>query len=192
VIFGHHQTLPEPSDAAELAVHLDPMRRRHLRAVLRIEAQVYPRPWSMGLFMSELALRSTRSYTVARVGGMVVGYSGLMMAGEEGHITNIAVDPAWHRRHIGTRLMMDMALVARRRGVRHLTLEVRVSNQAAQVMYRRFGFVPEGIRRNYYTETNEDAIVMWVYGIDSSAYAAKLAEMEKDLGGSTVVSEDRW
>ncbi|HZU74425.1 MAG TPA: hypothetical protein VE990_16815, partial [Acidimicrobiales bacterium] len=62
-----------------LEVELAPMRRRHLRSVLRIEAIVYPRPWSLSLFMSELALRGTRSYTVARVGSTVVGYCGLML-----------------------------------------------------------------------------------------------------------------
>ena len=73
------------------------MRRRHLRGVVRIEAQVYPRPWSHSLFVSELALRSSRSYVVAKVGREVVGYAGLMMSLTDGHVTTIAVDPAWHR-----------------------------------------------------------------------------------------------
>ena len=90
------------------------MRRRHVRSVLRIEQQVYPRPWSMSLFLSELALRSTRAYFVARVGREVVGYAGLMMTCDDAHITTIAVDPRWHRRHIGTRLL----LVTRARGDR--------------------------------------------------------------------------
>ena len=96
----------EPS---ELVVHLVPMRRRHLRSVLRIEAQVYPRPWSLGLFMSELALRNSRAYYVARVDGVVVGYGGLMVSGDDGHITTLAVDPAWHRRKIGSRLLLALA-----------------------------------------------------------------------------------
>ena len=77
-----------------LEVHIVPMRRRHLRSVLRIEGEVYPRPWSMSLFLSELALRSTRAYFVARIGREVVGYVGLMMTVDDGHITTIAVDPA--------------------------------------------------------------------------------------------------
>ncbi len=85
--------VPRPAPPA-LVVHLAPMRRRHLRAVMRIESQVYPRPWSLPLFMSELALRTTRAYTVARVDGAVVGYSGLMLAGDDAHVTTIAVDPA--------------------------------------------------------------------------------------------------
>src|SRR2546423_10266920 len=100
----------------ELAVQIVPMRRRHLRSVLRIEAQVYPRPWSLSLFMSELALRGSRAYFVARVGGTVVGYSGLMLTGEDAHVTTIAVDPAWHRHKIGTRMLLNLAREAVARG----------------------------------------------------------------------------
>jgi len=163
------------------------MRRRHLRGVMRIESQVYPRPWSMALFMSELALRTTRAYTVARLEGAVIGYSGLMLAGEDAHVTTIAVDPAWHRRGIGTRLLLNMARTAAARGASHLTLEVRVSNEAAKVLYRRFGFYPAGVRKNYYAETNEDALVMWVDDIATPTYRERLAEIEAAISGTTVV-----
>src|SRR5258708_14782940 len=95
----------------ELEVHLVPMRRRHLRSVLKIEAQVYPRPWSLALFMSELGLRTTRSYVVARVDGVVVGYAGLMLSLADAHTTTIAVDPAWHRHKIATPLLLHLAPV---------------------------------------------------------------------------------
>ena len=95
-------------DPAALVVHVVPMRRRHLRSVLHIEAEVYPRPWSMSLFMSELGMRATRAYFVARVGRNVVGYCGLMLTGDDGHITTIAVDPVWHRQQIGTRLLLAL------------------------------------------------------------------------------------
>jgi ribosomal-protein-alanine N-acetyltransferase len=176
------ERLPEP-----LTVHLVPMRRRHLRSVLRIEAQVYPRPWSLSLFMSELALRATRSYFVARVDGIVVGYCGLMMTGDDGHVTTIAVDPAWHRHKIGTRLLLNLARDAVRRGARQLTLEVRVSNGGAQELYRQFGFVPAGIRKNYYVETNEDALVMWADDVATDEYGARLAVIEATVPGLTLV-----
>ena len=175
----------------ELVVHLVPMRRRHLRSVLRIEALVYPRPWSLSLFMSELALRSTRAYWVARVDGVVVGYCGLMVTGEDGHVTTLAVDPAMHRRGIGTRLLLALAGEAIRRGVTGLTLEVRMSNQPAQELYRKFGFRPAGVRRNYYVETNEDALVMWADDVDDPAYARRLAEIEAELPGVTLVEEQK-
>jgi ribosomal-protein-alanine N-acetyltransferase len=175
----------------ELVVHVVPMRRRHLRSVLRIEAETHPRPWSLSLFMSEMALRNSRAYYVARVDGFVVGYAGLMMSADEGHITTIAVDPNWHRRKIGTRLMLVVAREAIRRGARALTLEVRVSNKAAQELYRTFGFKPAGIRRNYYAETNEDALVMWAEDVDTEEYGDRLDGIEVDVPGETIVDEGR-
>src|SRR5438477_119467 len=89
-----------PTSQWTLTVMVQPMRRRHLRSVLRIEQQVYPRPWSSSLFLSELALRSTRAYYVARVGRELVGSAGLMMTLDEGHVTTIAVDPRRQRAKI--------------------------------------------------------------------------------------------
>jgi ribosomal-protein-alanine N-acetyltransferase len=143
-------------------IELAPFRRTHVRDVLLIERKVYPRPWSAGLFFSEINQRKTRYYIVALSGGEVVGYGGLMVHAEEGHITTIAVDPEWQRRGIGVRVMVDLITEARARGARTVALEVRVANWPAQRMYARFGFRPVGIRKNYYAETGEDALVMWV------------------------------
>lgn len=170
-----------------LTVHVTPMRRRHVRALLRIEQQVYPRPWSHSLFLSELALRSTRAYFVARVGRDVVGYAGLMMSAEDGHITTIAVDPRRQRHKIATRLMIVLARESLIRGAQNLTLEVRLSNLAAQHLYRRFGFAPVGVRKNYYQETNEDALVMWSHGVDTPEYDALLASIEAAIPGETIL-----
>ena len=170
----------------DTVVHLVPLRRRHLRSVLRIEGQVYPRPWSLSLFLSEINLRSSRHYVVARMNGTVVGYAGLMFALDEAHVTTIAVDPPWQRHKIGTRLLAHLARVAVARGARHMTLEVRVSNAGAQAMYRRFGFETEGVRKNYYADSNVDALVMWVHGIDTAEYAALLSQRESGLSDSTV------
>ncbi len=167
-------------------VLLAPMRRRDLRSVLRIEAQVYPRPWTLTLYLSELNLRSGRHYVVARAGGRLVGYSGLLYTADEAHVTTLAVDPDLHRQRIGTRLLLHQARVARNHGARHLTLEVRVSNLAAQELYRRFGFHSEGVRKNYYAEVNEDGLVMWVRGIDTPAYAEHLAVLEAALPSPTL------
>jgi ribosomal-protein-alanine N-acetyltransferase len=167
------------------------MRRRHVRSILRIEEQVYPRPWSMSLFLSEIALRATRAYFVARVGRDVVGYAGLMMTGDDGHITTIAVDPRWQRHKIGTRLMVALAREALTRGALNLTLEVRLSNRSAQDLYRHFGFAPVGVRKNYYQETNEDALVMWSHNVDSDEYAELLDRIEQSIPGNTLFEEPR-
>ncbi|HLX88939.1 MAG TPA: ribosomal protein S18-alanine N-acetyltransferase [Acidimicrobiales bacterium] len=163
------------------AVRIVPMRRRHLRSIVRIEEECYPRPWSATLFLSELAQRSSRRYVAATIGPMVVGYAGLMLVADEGHITTVTVDPAWHRHGVGTLMLLDLVRAAPKLGARHLTLEVRAGNAAAQVLYRRFGFAPAGLRRNYYAETGEDAIVMWVHDVDADSYATRLAGIEAGL-----------
>lgn len=167
-------------------VHLVPMRRRHLRSVLRIESQVYPRPWSLSLFLGELGLRGSRYYVVARVEERVVGYAGLMFSLDEAHVTTIAVDPSWQRHRIGSRLLLNLTRAALAHGSRHMTLEVRVSNQAAQHMYQRFGFETEGVRKNYYAESKEDALIMWVHEIDLPAHAARIGEIESGINGDTI------
>lgn len=180
-----------PAPRAQLVVHVVPMRRRHLRAVMRIEAETHPRPWSLSLFMSEIALRSSRAYYVARVDGAVVGYVGLMVSADEGHITTIAVDPAWHRRKIGSRLLLVAAREAIRRGAQALTLEVRMSNRGAQEMYRQFGFRPAGVRKNYYVETNEDALIMWAEDVQEADYRRRMDAIEAAIPGETMVDEGR-
>jgi [ribosomal protein S18]-alanine N-acetyltransferase len=185
---------PEP-----LTVHVVAMRRRHVRSVVRIEESVYPRPWSSSLFLSELALRTTRAYFVARVGRDVVGYAGLMMTADDGHVTTIAVDQRWQRHRVATRLMLALAREALARRAKNLTLEVRLSNLGAQHLYRRFGFAPVGVRKNYYQfvhdskEINEDALVMWAHDVDGADYGSLLASIERTIPGETLFEEPkRW
>lgn len=181
-----HPDVARPGDLAELEVVVGPMRRRHLRSVLRIEQQVYPRPWSMGLFMSELSYGPSRVYLVARVGATVVGYGGLMLVTDDGHITTLAVDPRWHRQGIGTRLLLTLARAAIERGAKNLTLEVRVSNEPAQGLYRAFGFAPAGVRKGYYVETNEDALIMWANDVNTADYARRLQALAAGIPGRTI------
>jgi [ribosomal protein S18]-alanine N-acetyltransferase len=171
-------------------VTIEPMRRRDLRqGVMDIEAVSYPRPWSQSVFESEIAqVRSgSRRYLVARRPhdgggrrGPVVGYAGLWFAAGEGHVTNVAVAPAQQRRGVATALLLGLADDARRRGCTAWTLEVRVSSTGAQELYRRFGFVPAGVRTRYY-ENTEDAIVMWCTDIQEAEYAELLETIRKEL-----------
>ncbi len=157
------------------------MRRRHLRKVLSIESRVYPRPWSMSLFLSELAQKNTRSYIVARVDGEVAGYAGMMYTGFEAHVTNIAVDPDVHGRKVGTRLLLTIITEAIARGIEVVSLEVRVSNNVAQEMYTKFGFHVVGMRKGYYIETREDAYVMDVSNASSTEYRTLLQNIRTEL-----------
>jgi ribosomal-protein-alanine N-acetyltransferase len=169
---------PEPEF---IDVEITKFRRRHLRKVLSIETRVYPRPWSASLFLSELAQRSTRSYIVARNEGEVVGYAGMMFTGLESHITNIAVDPPFHGHKVGTRLLLTLITEAVARGAETISLEVRVSNIAAQAMYEKFGFVVTGTRKGYYIETKEDAFVMVAEGANSTDYRLRLARIREEI-----------
>jgi ribosomal-protein-alanine N-acetyltransferase len=164
-----------------LQIELLPMRRRHIPQVLDIEKRVYPRPWTMALFLSEIVQRSTRFYIVARAHRRVVGYAGLMVFGDEAHVTNIAVDPDLHRRKVASRLLYALITEARRRGATACTLEVRVANHGAQALYHQFGFAPVGIRKNYYAETGEDALIMWAEGLQTPEYGGRLAELARRI-----------
>lgn len=168
-------------------VTLAPMRRRHLRGVLAIEEQVYPKPWSMALFLSELGLSDQRTYLVAKVDGRVVGYGGVMYVLPDAHVTTLAVDPAVQRQAIATRLLLALCRAAITKGATALTLEVRTSNAAAQELYRRFGFAPAGVRKGYYSDTGEDAIVMWANDIDAPEYGARLDELAAAIAGRTTI-----
>jgi [ribosomal protein S18]-alanine N-acetyltransferase len=166
-----------------------PMRRRHLPAVLAIEEQVQPRPWSERIFRSELG-QSNRCYLVAHHGGSVVGFAGVLLVLDEGHVTNIAVDPSWHRRAVATRLLVRLCRTAVERGSRNLTLEVRMSNDGAQALYRRFGFAPGGVRKAYYPDNREDALVMWAHDIDLPSYEERLVEIERAAGPAIAEAVD--
>ena len=178
-----------PTDATApgttpFTVQLAPMRRKHVRSVMRIESSVYPHPWTASLFFSELALRGSRAYTVAQHGPLVIGYTGLMFVGDDAHITTISVDPIWQRHKVATRLMLHNVRIALHKRARNLTLEVRVSDSKAQALYAKFGFAPAGIRKNYYAETNEDALVMWAN--DTDTYAMRMSAIEAAVPGATI------
>ena len=162
-------------------IDLVPMRRRDLRRVMAIEQAVFPEPWSHAIFTSELSLRWGRAYRIARLGRETVGYLGLMFQDEEAHVTTVAVAPDHQHEGVGTQIMLGAARLAVAQGARHLSLEVAVGNTRAQALYRRFGFVPVAVRKNYYQATGEDAYVMWAYDIDTPAYAERLARIEASL-----------
>ena len=172
---------PVPEPWAGARVEVVPMRRRHVRAVAAIEEQIFPRPWSPALYHSELAQGPTRCYLVALAAGAVVAYTGAVIVAGEGHITTVGVAPSWHRHGVATRLLLELARESVRRGAGALTLEVRMSNAGAQRLYHEFGFVPAGVRKNYYAEVNEDGLVMWAYDVDTPAYAVRLAAIEARL-----------
>lgn len=138
-----------------------PMREEHLGGVLEIERQSFPTPWSKQAFLGELRDNELAHYYVCLQGDKVTGYAGMWIIFDEAHVTNIAVHPDYRGRKIGKALLLNLMEQALRLGAERITLEVRPSNKVAQELYRKLGFRPVGIRKGYYTDTNEDAIIMW-------------------------------
>ena len=173
-------SLAETSQQSQNLV-IVPMRRAHIRKIMPIEQQVYPRPWTAQVFVEELEqVRSgKRHYLVGTISDELVGYGGLLYVENDAHVTNLAVHPMWRSRGIATELMLDLAWEANRRGCEAMTLEVRHTNVAAQLLYRRFGFVPAGVRKKYY-ENRDDAIVMWCAGVQQPEFAERLRKIELD------------
>lgn len=186
----HHAEAAGPGPGRRSRIRIEPMRRRHLRGVLRIEQEVNPRPWSLSLFLSELRYRESRAYVVARSGLDIVGYAGLMIVAGDGHITNVGVSETHRRDGIATRMLLVLARRALAEGVEALTLEVRMSNKGAQELYRRFGFAPAGVRKNYYADSNEDALIMWAEDIDTPEYRERLLAIEAALPTPTVLEDE--
>lgn len=166
---------------ADLALVIAPLSRRDIGAVRAIDRQVYPRPWSAGLYRDELRQPETRIYLGGFVEGRLVGYAGVMLVADEGHVTSIAVDPVVHGRGVATRLMAAVTREAIARSATAMTLEVRVGNRRAQDLYRRFGFAPAGIRASYYPDNGEDALVMWCHDLSSPENLERLADIESTL-----------
>ncbi|MBN2113415.1 MAG: ribosomal protein S18-alanine N-acetyltransferase [Acidimicrobiia bacterium] len=155
------------------------MTGEDIPAVAALERLSFADPWSEQAFHEELGAAGRR-YLVAEEGGAVVGYGGLLVVGEDTHVVTLAVAPQDRGRGLGSRMMLALAEEALAAGSSHLTLEVRVSNEAAQRLYRRFGFETVGLRRHYYRD--EDALIMWAVDADSDEYARRLAEIREGLG----------
>jgi ribosomal-protein-alanine N-acetyltransferase len=153
------------------------MMAQDVPAVLAIEERIFPHPWSEAIFREELAL-ANRAYFLAE-GDAVAGYAGLMVIGEDAHVTNIAVAPEARRHGVATRLLLCLIEEAQKRQAEHLTLEVRVSNREAQELYRRFGLAPVGIRRGYYN--GEDALIMWAIDIGAPEYQERIDAIREGL-----------
>jgi ribosomal-protein-alanine N-acetyltransferase len=137
------------------------MAASDLDVVHAIEVSSFASPWSREAL--EIELGNPRAfYVVAESNGVVTGYGGEWIILDEAHITNIAVLPAGRGKRFGERLLIALLQEARYRGARRATLEVRVGNAVAIALYRKYGFESVAIRKRYYADNDEDALVMWV------------------------------
>lgn len=139
-----------------------PMQMEDLQAILEIERTSFSTPWSLQAFKAELKDNEYARYLCLELEGQVIGYMGLWFILDEGHITNIAIAPNFRGQHWGEYLMRSMMGRMVEQGMERMTLEVRASNSPAQSLYKRLGFATAGVRKGYYADTQEDALIMWV------------------------------
>ena len=137
------------------------MRESDLDRIMEIEKSTFSTPWSRESFMMELTKNLLAKYIVAEIDNYVVGYGGIWLIIDEGHITNIAVDEKYRGLGVGAKLLEGLINLCIDRNVRAMTLEVRRSNEVAKSLYKKYGFKEYGIRPKYYADNNEDAIIMW-------------------------------
>ena len=162
-------------------VVIDDMTLEDIDAVQEVERSSFPVPWPANAFRHELTQNRNARYIVARSGAEIVGYAGLWLMVDEAHITTFAVHPDHRRRHIGERLLQRLFEIAVAMEAEWLTLEVRATNLAAQKLYEKYGFRRAGVRRRYYSDNNEDALIMWTERLKDRAVRDRLAALRKDL-----------
>ena len=141
---------------------IKPMQKSDLDDVISIEAKAYgEHHWSKDSFMSELSNDLAKYFSVFNTDGQLIGYCGCWQILEEAHITNIAVSPDYRRKHIGEALLTTIIDECYRNMAKYITLEVRVGNKPAIALYEK----SLGVRKGYYQDNNEDALIMWTENI---------------------------
>lgn len=173
-------------------------------AMTQLDGVCFTSPWSRASFEAELTTNRLAWYLVAeeldpdetdlpgsgpaqdakRPAGKLIGYAGLWAIQDEGHITNVAVHPYYRRKHLGSILVGTLIDETRKEGLVRFTLEVRASNRAAISLYETFGFESAGIRKGYYEDNNEDAMIMWLD--TGAALAEQRGENSSEEGGEEI------
>jgi [ribosomal protein S18]-alanine N-acetyltransferase len=160
---------------------LAPLTVADLREVAVIERVSFSAPWPTSAYTTELTTNRLARYVGARIGGALVGFGGIWLMVDEAHITTMAVLPENRRSGVATALLLELLQEARRGGARVATLDVRVSNNEAQRLYRVFGFVEVGRRIRYYDDNGEDALVMTTQELESPEQQATEDRLRSQL-----------
>jgi ribosomal-protein-alanine N-acetyltransferase len=160
---------------------IEAMRLEDVDEVQRIEEASFTTPWPPNAYRSELTTNRLASYLVGRIDDRIVAYGGMWLMVDEAHITTFAVHPAWRGQHIGERLLLAFFDLARDRRARELTLEVRLSNLPARRLYEKYGFRPVGVRPRYYSDNNEDALIMTPEPIDERRLRDRIERLRAAL-----------
>jgi [ribosomal protein S18]-alanine N-acetyltransferase len=173
--------------------YIEPMQQGDVATVAAIERAVFTMPWSSSAFGYELRSNPLSHYFVARADTLkrgldgqgqdpsIVGYGGFWMMLDEAHICTLGVRPDWRRCGVGELLLSSMIETAAGLSANVVTLEVRVSNMPAQSLYEKYGFMPAGIRKGYYSDNREDALIMTTEPLGSASYQSRLRRLQRML-----------
>ncbi|BBI31830.1 ribosomal protein S18-alanine N-acetyltransferase [Cohnella abietis] len=137
------------------------MNLNDISTIVEIEQESFTAPWSEEAFHNELTNNLFAKYMIMELEGTILGYGGMWLIIDEAHITNIALREQYRGVGNGKKLLQEMMKTAYFLGARRMTLEVRVTNERAQALYRKLGFYPSGVRPAYYSDNLEDALIMW-------------------------------
>ncbi|MDW3220797.1 MAG: ribosomal protein S18-alanine N-acetyltransferase [Acidimicrobiales bacterium] len=162
------------------ALRIEPMRARHIDAVRAVDEAVYPNPWSVDTWRKELG-GADRHHLVVIDDDRLVAHAGLLFVLDEAHVTTVAVLPDRQSEGIATALLLALLTEARRHGSAAATLEVRAADERPQQLYARFGFRPVGARKGYYSDPDDDGIVMWLTDLQSDETASRFAGLTAAL-----------
>jgi [ribosomal protein S18]-alanine N-acetyltransferase len=168
------KSLPRTLDIAQ-------MRVEDVPDVLRVESMCFTTPWPRNAFHNELTENKLAHYFVGRLNDDVVAYGGLWVILEDAHITTVAVDPGHQRRQYGEQILVRLLDEAIERGACWVTLEVRESNVAAQNLYKKYGFTVVNTRRGYYSDNDENALVMWAGNLKGAVFQSRLTSLKERL-----------
>ena len=160
-----------------VAIVLDRMKVDDLPAVYEIERESFSTPWPAHAYRQELETNRLAHYIVARWGDQIIGFAGIWLLVDEAHITTFAVRRTWRRHGVGERLLLALLDLARSRGAHEATLEVRPSNLPARRLYEKYGFKVVGTRTRYYSDDNEDALIMTTPSLDGLAMHERLVAL---------------
>jgi len=133
-----------------------------ISAIVEIEREAFSSPWSEEAFRTELTQNLFAKYMIMELEDTIIGYVGMWLIIDEAHITNIAIQESHRGKGYGEKLLKELMTTAHWLGAQRMTLEVRVSNERAQKLYRKLGFYSSGLRPAYYSDNLEDALIMWV------------------------------
>ena len=169
--------------------YVDRLGEQDIPAIMEIERQVFTLPWTPGIYRYELRYNQAAFYRGIRTSDPhlppLAAYGGIWLYPPEAHISTIAVHPEFRGMHLGGWLLAILLVEANRRGAREATLEVRVSNVAAQKLYRSFGFQVVGKRYRYYSDNREDALIMTLKPLDTDLLERRLFREEHTV-------RERW